>query len=219
MDIPVYELNGIGEPCDIGALFRRKKATTTAVKSAVVTPTQKNYFKPSAKISTIIEAKKGGGVIRNTFNKVKKVNSRLVKNDFNKFASEVEDLDKRAEIVAKHLKTIHGLQGIYNKYLMPVSQGFANKKQQRAFKKARVLLSLEGVDYDAYRLASIYMPYVADIDENDGGYIFENPNVAAVAAIGEREFYQYADSPEATELGKLKLFKKIKNAVKKAAKR
>ena len=218
MEIPVYELNGI-EPDDIGALFRRKKATTTAVKSAVVTPIKQGAIKKLSKVSTVIEAKKGGGVIRNIFNKVKKVNSRLVKNDFNKFASEVEDLAKRAEIVAKHLKTMQGLQGIYNKYLMPVSQGFANKKQQRAFKKARVLLSLEGVDYDAYRLASIYMPYVADIDENDGGYIFENPNVAAVAAIGEREFYQYADSPEATELGKLKLFKKIKNAVKKAAKK
>lgn len=192
MEIPVYELNGIDHD-DIGAMFRRKKAAT---------------------VTTIATKPEGANTAE-----IKKRIRGMKKNGFAKFAIGIKDKAKRAEIIKKHRETVQGLQGIYNKYLMPVSQGFAKKKQERAFKKARVLLSLEGVDYDAYRLASIYMPYVADIDENDGGYIFDNTQVATVAALGEREFYEYAQSPEATELGKAKIFKKIKKAVKKAAKK
>lgn len=85
-------------------------------------------------------------------------------------------------------------------------------------RKAQVLIALKNTDRDAWRLASVYMPYVIDIDPTDGGFIFPSQELAGIAAAGEDEFVAYCANPAASELGKIKLFKKVGNALKNAGK-
>ena len=136
---------------------------------------------------------------------------------FNKYANKIKNVAYRKAVTDKHVERLNGLTGIFNTSAAKVANGTATSKDVADFKKAHILLTLEDTDYDAFRLASIYMPHVIDIDE-DGGYIFPTQELAEVAAAGEEEFIDYVSSPNATELGKLKIFKKIGNAVKNAAK-
>lgn len=85
-------------------------------------------------------------------------------------------------------------------------------------RKAQVLITLKNTDRDAWRLATLYMPYVVDIDPTDGGFIFPSQELAGIAAAGEDEFVAYCANPAASELGKIKLFKKVGNALKNAGK-
>lgn len=86
-------------------------------------------------------------------------------------------------------------------------------------RKAQVLIVLKNAgDRDAYRLASLYMPYVIDIDPTDGGFIFPSQEIAGIAAAGEDEFVAYCANPAASELGKIKLFSKIGKAFTNAGK-
>lgn len=137
---------------------------------------------------------------------------------FSRYASKIADYKRRAAITEAHRSNMRGLEGIYNVTAKKIGTGTATQKDAADFKKARVLIALADTDYDAYRLASIYMPYVVDIDEQDGGYIFPTQELADVAAWGEDELVAYCSTPGATELGKIKLFKKIGKAVSNAAK-
>lgn len=137
---------------------------------------------------------------------------------FSKFASAIKNAAIKKAVVAKHMNALHGIDGIFNTTAAKIANGTATTKDAVDFKKAKVLLTLEDTDYDAFRLASIYMPYVEDIDDKDGGFYFPSQELAEVAAAGEDELVNYCSSPNATELGKLKIFKKIGKAVKKAAK-
>ncbi len=106
------------------------------------------------------------------------------------------------------------LRGIYNEYLKIKDP---TPTQTVDAKKARVLLGLQGIgDIHGYQLASIYMPYVSDIDEKDGGYIFDNEDIANIAATGEDNL-RTLEINNADEQQFGKLFKKIKKAVKKVA--
>lgn len=139
-------------------------------------------------------------------------------NGFKKVVSRMKNAALRKKITEKHVKTLRGLEGIYNTSAAKIAAGTATPENVTDYKKAKILLSLESTDYDCYRLASIYMPYVCGFDDFDGGYLFPSRELAEIAAAGEEEFLAYANSPGATELGKIKIFKKIKKAVKKAAK-
>ena len=85
-------------------------------------------------------------------------------------------------------------------------------------RKVQVLIALKNTDRDAWRLASLYMPYVIDIDPTDGGFMFPTAELAGIAAAGEDEFVAYCANPAASELGKIELFSKIGNALKDAGK-
>lgn len=85
-------------------------------------------------------------------------------------------------------------------------------------RKAQVLIALKNTDRDAWRLASLYMPYVIDINPTDGGFLFPSQELAGIAAAGEEEFAAYCAYPYATELGKIKLFSKIGKALSNAGK-
>lgn len=137
---------------------------------------------------------------------------------FKKFAEKIKNSKLKALTVQRHKNTLRGIEGIYNVAAAKIAAGTATDKTKADFKKARVLLTLEETDYDAFRLASIYMPYVTDIDDVSGAYYFPSQELAEVAAAGEEELIEYANSPYANELGKIKLFKKIGKAIKKAAK-
>ncbi len=126
---------------------------------------------------------------------------------------------------------VYGLSGIDGVYSQPTATAaqaggaarvvllHGNNPDER---KAQVLIALKNRDRDAYRLASLYMPYVIDIDPTDGGFLFPSQELAGIAAAGEEEFAAYCAYPYATEDGKQAilngLFKKIGNAVKNAAK-
>ncbi len=137
---------------------------------------------------------------------------------FKKVVSRMKNAALRKKMTEKHVANLRGLEGIYNTAAAKIAAGTATPENVTDYKKAKILLSLESTDYDCYRLASIYMPYVCGFDDFDGGYLFPSRELAEIAAAGEEEFLAYANSPGATELGKIKIFKKIKNAVKKAAK-
>ena len=85
-------------------------------------------------------------------------------------------------------------------------------------RKAQVLIALKNTDRDAWRLATLYMPYVIDIDPTDGGFVFPTAELAGIAAAGEDEFVAYCANPKASELGKIKLFQKIGKALSDAGK-
>lgn len=137
---------------------------------------------------------------------------------FSKWAGAIKNAAIKKAVTAKHMNALHGIDGIFNTTAQKIANGTATTKDAVDFKKAKVLLTLEDTDYDAFRLASIYMPYVEDIDDKDGGFYFPTQELAEVAAAGEEELVNYCNSPNATELGKIKIFKKVKNAVKKAVK-
>ena len=197
MDIPVYGLYGVdGLAKKLGQRIKQKKAASSGQAVSIVKKASGN---------------KAGSII-------KKLSTTGGGKSFSKFVSKIADAKRRKAITDKHNSTLRGIEGIFNTAAQKISTGNGTPKDAADMKKARVLISLADTDYDAFRLASIYMPYVADIDEEDGGYYFDNEEVANVAAAGEDEFIAYASSPQATELGKLKIFKKIGKAVKKAAK-
>ncbi len=87
-----------------------------------------------------------------------------------------------------------------------------------AQRKARVLIQLASTDPDAYRLARLYMPYVVDIDPEDGGYYFPSLELAGIAADGEEQWVAYCASPTATEYGKQVVLGNLWDKLKKAGK-
>ena len=111
---------------------------------------------------------------------------------------------------------MNGLNGLYSSTLSKIASGTASKKDRLNFRKTQVLVTLQGTDYNAFRLAGLLMPYVSDIDEM-GNYYFDNENVADVAVAGENELVA-AELRGADEYTLGKLFKKIGKALKKAAK-
>ena len=111
---------------------------------------------------------------------------------------------------------MNGLNGLYSSTLSKIAAGTASKKDRLNFRKTQVLVTLQGTDYNAFRLAGLLMPYVSDIDEM-GNYYFDNENVADVAVAGENELVA-AELRGADEYTLGKLFKKIGKALKKAAK-
>lgn len=109
------------------------------------------------------------------------------------------------------------LQGLYDSTLSKIAAGTASKKDKLDFRKTQVLVSLQGTDYNAFRLAGIIMPYVKDMDEQ-GGYYFDNEEIAGLAAAGENELIA-AELRGADEITLGKIFKKLKKAIKKVAKK
>ena len=106
------------------------------------------------------------------------------------------------------------LHGLYNNLLKKIQTGTATEQNKRDFRKAKVMVSLEGTPVE-YRAASMLMPYVVDIDQKDGGFYFDNPNIAAVAVDLDKQLQratmQGLAGPELEGI-----FKKIGNALKKA---
>lgn len=112
---------------------------------------------------------------------------------------------------------MNGLNGLYTSTLSKIAAGTATKKDRLNFRKTQVLVTLQGADYNAFRLAGLLMPYVTDID-NEGNYYFNNEEIADIAVAGENELIA-EELRGADEITLGKLFKKIGKALKKAAKK
>lgn len=113
------------------------------------------------------------------------------------------------------MSSIDGLRGLQSDLLSKIQSGKATKRDKVDFKKARVLVSLEG-DPVAYRAASMLMPYVVDVDEKDGGFYFDNPEIAGLAVHLDQEL-QRAEMAGLSGPELEGIFKKIGKAIKKAA--
>lgn len=92
--------------------------------------------------------------------------------------------------------SLNVLNGLYDSTLRKIADGTATADDSINFRKAQVLISLSGCDYNAYRLAGILMPHVATIAD-DGAYYFANANVAKVAEESDSEL-RYLESHNAT---------------------
>lgn len=199
MEIPVYNLTGIE---DIGKINLKKIAKAAkAIKVAKAAQPAPNAFKKIAKVTKNINE------VAASQTGVQKI---VKKGGF---------ISKIKSNVKKRQRGMQGIEGVYNEFLRKLATGEEVTEQEQAnFRKAKTLLGLETTDYDGFRLAAMAMPYVADIDEQDGGYYFNNAEIAGIFADGEKELIEYSNRADATELGKLKIFKKIGNAVKKVTK-
>ncbi|MBQ2096967.1 MAG: hypothetical protein II480_02225, partial [Bacteroidales bacterium] len=82
-----------------------------------------------------------------------------------------------------------GLSGIYDSTLRRIATGTASAQDCLDFRKAQVLVSLQGYNPDAATLAEILMPYVGVVAD-DGVYYFTNANVAKVATEADSELRQ-----------------------------
>lgn len=82
-----------------------------------------------------------------------------------------------------------GLSGIYDSTLRRIATGTASAQDCLDFRKAQVLVSLQGCNPDAATLAEILMPYVGVVAD-DGAYYFTNANVAKVATEADSELRQ-----------------------------
>lgn len=246
MEIPVYGLSGVDveeletEQQLDGFKDLKKKLKAAGINKGNVAKllaakkaakAAGTYTAPAGKTVnvTMKAANNGGGAFKKTLTKAAEVVSaqqvaKTVKaaakkgGAFSKLLKNVKNAHLKKVMQKKHDKTLQGIEGIFDQSAAKIDAGTATQAEKADFKKAKIMLQLEGMDYDAFRLAAIYMPYVEDIDENDGGYIFPTQELAAVAAWGEQELIDYTNRPDATELGKLKIFKKIGKAIKKAAK-
>ena len=106
---------------------------------------------------------------------------------------------------------VYGLSGIDGVYSQPTATAAQAGGAARVVllpgnnpdeRKAQVLIALRNSDRDAYRLASLYMPYVIDIDPTDGGFMFPTAELSGIAAAGEEKYIAYCNSPYCSEHGK-----------------
>ena len=108
------------------------------------------------------------------------------------------------------------LQGVYESSL----RRFAHTQSGEDLlnmRKTQILITLQGCDYNGFRLAGLLMPYVQGIGE-DGAYYFDNPELAEIAADADNEIVA-AEMRGASDEELNGIFKKIGKAVKKAVKK
>lgn len=202
MEIPVYGLSGIDTTGEVSEFVELNGLFSNIAKK----------IKKSATYSAGQPALKIVGADSNST--VANAVQKALSPTFTKHVSKIKNSVLRNKKIAAHKSIMRGIEGIYNVSASKIANGTATQKESVDFKKARILLQLEGTDYDSFRLASIYMPYVVDIDERDGGYIFDNAEMAGLAAWGEEEFIKIVDNPHHTEAQLEGFFSAIKKAVK-----
>lgn len=111
------------------------------------------------------------------------------------------------------LGAVAKLQGLYSSTLSKIFTHTATPEETLDFRKIKVLLSLQGVDNNAFKLASAVMPYVAAIDDN-GAYYFRDAAVAAEAARQDKILHDLELRNDAKGLAGWNPFKDIAKAAK-----
>ena len=119
---------------------------------------------------------------------------------FDRYAAKIKNPYYRKAVEKKHRKEIAGLSGVFDVAFTRANEGRASDEDILNIKKVKILLTLNDHNFNAYRFAKIVMPYVVDID-NSGAYYFNNGAIAQAAAQAEEDFFNYVESPIATEIG------------------
>ena len=74
----------------------------------------------------------------------------------------------------------NSLSGVYNSTLAKIQSGTATGNDLNNYRKTQVLVTLKGIDEDAYKLAALLMPHIATIGD-DGKYYFDSAKFAEIA--------------------------------------
>lgn len=74
----------------------------------------------------------------------------------------------------------NGLSGVFSTTLAKMQNGTATAEDINNYRKTQVLVTLKGIDEDAYKLAALLMPHIATIGD-DGKYYFDNAKFAEIA--------------------------------------
>lgn len=136
---------------------------------------------------------------------------------FDQYVNRIKNAKYKQAVISRHSNELAGLAGIYNVSYHNLTSGNGDSTDAANLKKVKVLLFLNDYDFNAYRFAKILMPYVQDIDA-EGNYIFDNLDMAQAAAQAEEKFFEYADSPAATEVGIEEQLGSLKSFFKKIGK-
>lgn len=72
------------------------------------------------------------------------------------------------------------LSGVYTSTLAKIQSGTATGNDLNDFRKTQVLVTLKGIDEDAYKLAALLMPHIATVGD-DGKYYFDSAKFAEIA--------------------------------------
>lgn len=97
---------------------------------------------------------------------------------------------------------MRGLGNVYSSILSRVEDGTATANDLNDMRKTEVLVTLSGIDDDAYKLASLLMKHCITIGD-DGVWYFDNAKVAALAQKVDAELAllkQQNATPEAVKL-------------------
>ncbi|MBO6102686.1 MAG: hypothetical protein J6P03_05470 [Opitutales bacterium] len=90
---------------------------------------------------------------------------------------------------------MHGIEGIYNVAAQKIADGTAQPSDYTDARKAKVLIILSNTDFEAYRLASHIVPYIEDIDEQDGGYLFYTQEQVDAVKHAEDDYINMLHTP------------------------
>ena len=82
------------------------------------------------------------------------------------------------------------LNGVYASTLAKVKNHTATTDESVNLRKMQTLVSLQNSDNNAYKFASLIMPFVAVIDDN-GAYYFNNAEIAEAAEKVDKQLYEY----------------------------
>lgn len=82
------------------------------------------------------------------------------------------------------------LNGVYASTLAKVKNHTATTDESVNLRKMQTLVSLQNSDNNAYKFASLIMPFVAVIDDN-GAYYFNNAEIADAAEKADKQLYEY----------------------------
>lgn len=135
---------------------------------------------------------------------------------FNRYAATIKNHTYRQAVEARHRDELSALNGLFQVSFKKIRDGQATKEDFVNCKKVKILLTLNNTDYHGYRIAQIVMPYVVDIDDNDGGFYFSSYEVGKAAQQGEQKIIDYLNTPGATEQGFENELGSLKSWIKKA---
>ena len=111
------------------------------------------------------------------------------------YAARMVQPSRRAAFIRAQAETLHGIEGIYNVAAQKIADGTAQPSDYTDARKAKVLIILSNTDFEAYRLASHIVPYIEDIDEQDGGYLFYTQEQVDAVKHAEDDYINMLHTP------------------------
>lgn len=182
MEIPVYQLSGIGG-CNLGQISRLR------MQDFLDSDTARWYYDDAIVGMLLDDINR---MIRSGLIKTKKdivsymrrSSDKLSANGYSDAAEKYHVLSDRINpninSIIKGMQVYDGLSGVYSSTLAKIQSGTATGNDLNDFRKTQVLVTLKGIDEDAYKLAALLMPHIATIGD-DGKYYFDNAKFAEIA--------------------------------------
>lgn len=182
MEIPVYQLSGIGG-CNLGQISRLR------MQDFLDSDTARWYYDDAIVGMLLDDINR---MIRSGLIKTKKdivsymrrSSDKLSANGYSDAAEKYHVLSDRINpninSIIKGMQVYDGLSGVYSSTLAKIQSGTATGNDLNDFRKTQVLVTLKGIDEDAYKLAALLMPHIATVGD-DGKYYFDNAKFAEIA--------------------------------------